>query len=152
MTSSTPSFTILLVEDEEADAHLVKTAFVENHIFAEIHHVFDGREALEYLRHQGARHANTPRPDLILLDLNMPRMDGRECLGFLKQDPELCNIPVVVLTTSEVERDIAASYNLGAAGYITKPMDVGQFMTAIRDLGVYWFTLVRLPESKKPEA
>ena len=150
MSDITPRFSILLVEDEKADAHLVKTAIVENHILADLQHVYDGREALEYLRHEGSRFAESPRPDLILLDLNMPRMDGRECLAELKQDPDLCTIPVVVLTTSEVERDIVASYDLGAAGYITKPMDVLQFMAVIRDLGNYWFALVRLPEHAKP--
>ena len=150
MSDTTPRFNILLVEDEEADAHLVKAAILENHILADLRHVTDGREALEYLRHQAPRFADSQRPDLILLDLNMPRMDGRECLAALKQDPELCNIPVVVLTTSEVERDIVASYHLGAAGYITKPMDVIQFMAVIRDLGNYWFALVRLPEHVKP--
>ncbi|MDD5175089.1 MAG: response regulator [Sterolibacterium sp.] len=145
-----PLFNILLVEDERADAHLVKVAFVENHILADLHHVVDGREALEFLRCQGPHFANSSRPDLILLDLNMPRMDGRECLAELKKDSALCDIPVVVLTTSEGERDVVASYNLGAAGYITKPMDVVQFMSVIRDMGNYWFALVRLPEHKKP--
>ena len=141
-------FTILLAEDEAADAHLVRTALSENHILTDLRHVLDGREALEYLRHQGPRFADAPRPDLILLDLNMPRMDGRECLLALKRDPDLADIPVVVLTTSEVERDVLASYTLGAAGFITKPVDVSQFITAIRDLGVYWFDLVRLPKQQ----
>ncbi len=139
-------FTILLAEDEPADAHLVRTALSENHILTDLRHVADGREALEYLRHQGPRFADAPRPDLILLDLNMPRMDGRQCLLALKRDPDLADIPVVVLTTSEVERDVLASYTLGAAGFITKPVNVTQFITAIRDLGVYWFNLVRLPQ------
>jgi CheY-like chemotaxis protein len=138
----------LLVEDEPADAHLVRTALSENHILTDLRHVADGREALEYLRHQGPRFADAPRPHLILLDLNMPRMDGRECLLALKRDPDLADIPVVVLTTSEVERDVLASYTLGAAGFITKPVDVTQFIAAIRDLGVYWFDLVRLPQKK----
>lgn len=150
MSDTTPRFNILLVEDEEADAHLVKVAILENRILADVQHVTDGREALEYLRHQGSRFADTQRPDLILLDLNMPRMDGREFLAVQKQDPDLCHIPVVVLTTSEVERDIVASYHLGAAGYITKPIDVIQFMAVIRELGNYWFALVRLPEHAKP--
>ena len=148
MNAATQRFTILLVEDEPADAHLVKTALSENHILADLRHVVDGRDALEYLRRQGPRFAGAPRPDLILLDLNMPRMDGRECLSALKQDPHLSDIPVVVLTTSEVERDVLASYTLGAAGFITKPMDVLKFMAAIRDLGVYWFDLVRLPRQE----
>ena len=140
-------FTILLAEDEPADAHLVKTALSENHILADLRHVVDGREALEYLRRQGPRFADAPRPNLILLDLNMPRMDGRECLTVLKQDPDLSGIPVVVLTTSDVERDVVASYSLGAAGYITKPVDVLQFLSVIRDMGEYWFALVRLPQA-----
>jgi CheY-like chemotaxis protein len=145
----TPLFNVLLVEDEPADAHLVTAAFLENRIPADLHHVVDGREALEYLRREGPRFAAVPRPDLILLDLNMPRMDGRKCLAAVKQDPDLKAIPVVVLTTSDVERDVAVSYRLGAAGYITKPMDVIQFMAVIRDLGEYWFALVRLPENTK---
>ena len=150
MNTPTPLFNILLVEDEPADANLVKVAFSENNILAELSWVVDGREALEYLRHEGSRFADTSRPDLILLDLNMPRMDGRKFLAALKQDPDLCKIPVVVLTTSGVERDVVSSYMLGAAGYITKPVDVVQFMAVIRDLGMYWFALVRLPENKKP--
>ena len=149
LTTPLHPFVILLVEDEQADAHLVKAAIRENHILAELSHVVDGREALEYLRREGPRFANAPRPDLILLDLNMPRMDGRKCLAALKEDPDLRTIPVVVLTTSDVERDVFVSYNSGAAGFITKPMDVAQFMAAIRDLGSYWFALVRLSEKPK---
>jgi len=138
-------FVILLAEDDPADAHLVKVAIAENHILADLHMLSDGREALEFLRREGTRFAEAPRPDLILVDLNMPRMDGREFLAAIKQDAQLSNIPVVVLTTSEVERDIVASYHLGAAGYITKPVDLDQFMKAIGQLGNYWFALVRLP-------
>ena len=148
MNSTTTPFTILLAEDEPADAHLVKAALSENRIRADLRHVQDGREVLEYLRRQGPRFAAVPRPDLILLDLNMPRMDGRECLAAVKLDPDFADIPVVVLTTSEVERDVLASYKLGAAGFITKPLDVLQFMAAIRDLGEYWIDLVRLPQRK----
>ncbi|NJD07254.1 MAG: response regulator [Methylococcaceae bacterium] len=138
-------FVVLLAEDEPADAHLVKVAIDENHIPADLNAVGDGREALAFLRREGARFADAPRPDLILLDLNMPRMDGREFLAAIKQDAALRNIPVVVLTTSEVERDIIASYDLGAAGYITKPVDFDQFVKAIGQLGDYWFSLVRMP-------
>ena len=138
-------FVILLAEDEPADANLVKVAISENRILADLHIVIDGREAFEFLRRQGARFADAPRPNLILLDLNMPRMDGREFLAAIKQDPDLRDIPVVVLTTSDVERDIVASYHFGAAGYITKPVDINQFMEAIHHLGDYWFSLVRLP-------
>ncbi len=148
MNATAQLFAILLVEDEAADAHLVKAALAENHILADLHHVLDGREALEYLRRQGPRYATARRPNLILLDLNMPRMDGRECLVALKSDPDLADIPVVVLTTSAVERDVLASYKLGAAGFITKPLDALQFIAAIRELGEYWFDLVRLPQRK----
>ena len=145
MTPEQARFVILLAEDEPADAHLVKAALAENKIPADLHHVVDGREALEFLRRQGPRFAGAPRPDLILLDLNMPRMDGRECLAALKQDPALRAIPVVILTTSDVERDVARSYHLGAAGYITKSADMLQFITAIGGLSSYWIDLVRLP-------
>ena len=147
MTIEKQRFVILLAEDEPADAHLIKVAIAENHILADLHHVVDGREALDYLQRQGERFAKAVRPDLILLDLNMPRMDGREFLAAIKQLPDLRDIPVVEVTTSEVERDVVASYDLGAAGYITKPIDVVQFMAAIRDLGNYWIDLVHLPKS-----
>ncbi len=142
-------FIILLVEDSPADAHLTEVAISENRILAKVHTVHDGIEALEFLHRQGERFANAPRPDLTLLDLNMPRMDGRKFLATIKEDPELRDIPVVILTTSDVERDIVASYHLGAAGFVTKPVDLDQFMKAIRDLGDYWFALVRLPSSKE---
>ena len=145
MNHTTLPFVILLAEDEPADAHLVKVALTENRIRADLRHVQDGREALEYLRREGSRFADAPRPDLILLDLNMPRMDGRECLAALKQDPALCDIPVVILTTSEVDRDVLASYRLGASGFISKPVDVAQFIEAVGNLGNYWINLVRLP-------
>jgi len=146
MNTEKKNFVILLAEDELADAHLVKAALSENHILADFHHVVDGREALEFLHRQGPRFANAPRPDLILLDLNMPRLDGRGFLAAIKQEPDLRIIPVVVLTTSEVERDVVASYDLGAAGYITKPVDMIQFMAAIRCLSDYWVDLVRMPQ------
>ena len=146
MNTESKPFVILLAEDEPADAHLLEIALNENRILANLHRVADGREALEFLRRQGPRFADSPRPDLILLDLNMPCMDGRECLAELKKDEALRDIPAVILTTSEVERDIVASYRLGAAGYITKPVDILQFVTAIRMLGDYWINLVRLPQ------
>lgn len=146
MNTEKHRFVILLAEDEPADAHLVKAALSENHILADLHHVSDGREALEFLHREGPRFADAPRPDLILLDLNMPRMDGQGFLAAIKLEQDLRVIPVVVLTTSEVERDIVASYNLGAAGYITKPVDVLQFMAAIRCLSDYWVELVKLPK------
>jgi CheY-like chemotaxis protein len=139
-------FDILLVEDEPADANLVKLALKESRIFCHLHHVYDGVEALAFLRHEGLENTDAPKPDLILLDMNMPRMNGREFLAAIKQDENLNAIPVVMLTTSDVERDVMISYQLGAAGYITKPVDIDQFIDAIRQLDNYWFTLVRLPK------
>ena len=139
-------FEILLVEDEPADANLVRLALKENKVLCHLHHVADGVEALEFLRHEGEQNANVPRPDLILLDINMPRLNGREFLAEIKADQKLASIPVVVLTTSDIERDITASYKMGAAGYITKPIDIDQFIDAIRQLDNYWFALVQLPK------
>ncbi|WP_313951997.1 response regulator [Accumulibacter sp.] len=146
MSKHLQPFVILLAEDEPADAHLVKLALSENRIDAVVQHLVDGREALEYLRRQGERFATAIRPDLILLDLNMPRMDGREFLLAIKQDPALRDIPVVVLSTSEVDRDVRDAYRLGAAGFISKPLDVTEFIAEIRQLTDYWLSLVRLPE------
>ncbi|WP_324600301.1 response regulator [Accumulibacter sp.] len=129
---------ILLVEDEPADAHLLRVALRESRVEAEVEHVVDGREALEYLRRQGGRYLSARRPDLILLDLNMPRMDGREFLTEIKDDHSLRSIPVVVLSTSAVERDVLATRRLGAAGYIVKTADVGVFIDDIRRLGEHW--------------
>jgi len=144
-----PLFDILLLEDEPADANLVRIALKENKICCRLHHVADGQEGLEFLRRQG-NYADAPRPDLILLDLNMPRMNGREFLAITKADDQFKSIPVVVLTTSEVHRDVEAAYQLGVAGYITKPVDFIQFASAINQLGNYWFTLVRLPPGDNP--
>lgn len=144
MIPATPACTVLLVEDMEADAHLTRTAFRESHFLVDLHHAVDGVDGMEFLRRQG-KWAEAPRPDLILLDLNMPRMDGREFLATLKNTDDFAAIPVVVLTTSEVERDVLASYRTGAAGYIVKPLDMNQFIEAIRNLETYWMTLVRLP-------
>lgn len=139
-------FDILLVEDEPADANLVRSALKTNKVFCTLHHVEDGVDALAFLRRQGEKYQNAAQPDLILLDLNMPRMSGREFLAEIKKDAVLSAIPVVVLTTSDVERDVVASYKLGAAGYITKPVDMEQFIDAVRQLDNYWFVLARLPQ------
>ena len=139
-------FTILLIEDEPADANLVRLALKENKIACRLHHVLDGIEALTFLHHTNQSNSTVPLPDLILLDINMPRMNGREFLAAIKNDVQLCSIPVVVLTTSDVERDVITSYQLGAASYITKPVDIDQFIAAIQQLDNYWFTLVRLPK------
>ena len=140
MSSAVQPFVILLVEDEETDAYLVKWALEENRIQVDLHHVSDGYEALDYLRRLGPCFLDAPRPDLILLDLNMPRMAGLECLAAIEQDTALRDIPVVVLSTSYTENDVAASLDLGAVDYFTKPMDIHQFVGAVRVLGERWIT------------
>lgn len=137
--------TVLLVEDEPADAHLVRLAFEEGDVRADLHHVSDGVEAFAFLRREGA-YAKAPTPDLILLDLNMPRMDGRQFLQKIKADAPLHNLPVVILTTSDAERDMLDSYNHFAAGYIVKPVDIDDFMQVVCGIGNYWFNIVSLPQ------
>ena len=137
--------TVLLVEDEPADAHLVRLAFEEGQVLADLHHVSDGVEAFDFLHRKGI-YANAPSPDLILLDLNMPRMDGRQFLQKIKADPILHTHPVVVLTTSDAERDMLDSYDHFAAGYIVKPVDVDAFISIVRGIGDYWINIVRLPD------
>ena len=141
--TDTPPFHILLAEDLPADAGLVREALREGRFYCTLDVVEDGEQALAYLRGEiaGAR-----RPDLLLLDLNLPRLNGREVLAAMKQDPALHLIPVVVLTTSDVERDVEASYSLGAAGFVTKPLDVMEFFQAIHAIEDYWFTVVRRPK------
>ncbi len=140
-----PPILILLVEDEPADAHLVRFALRENRVQADVVHVLDGREALAYLRREGPPFAAADRPDLILLDLNMPRMDGLEFLSAVKQDPLLRDIPVVVLSTSDAERDVFNAYRLGAAGYVAKSSSVSELIVDLGQLSRYWLTLARLP-------
>ena len=144
--SNFKKFTILLVEDEPADAHLFRLALKEAHVIADLHHVNDGVEALAFLRNE-ANYPTAPKPDLILLDLNMPRMNGRQFLQTIKQDAALHAIPVVILTTSDAENDLVTSYNHNAAGYIVKPVDMDEFVNKIRGLEQYWVHLVRLPAS-----
>ena len=136
---------ILLLEDEPSDAYLVKMALREGKVLANLHHVVDGREGLNFLM-QNEKYPAAPRPDLIFLDLNMPRMNGHEFLAAIKAEPRFKSIPVIVLTTSDVETDIVSAYQLGATSYITKPVDMPQFIKAIQQLGEYWFSLVRLPQ------
>ena len=147
--SSACGLLILLVEDEPADAHLLRVALSESRIDAQLEHVFDGREGLEYLRRQCGRSLRARRPDLILLDLNMPRMDGREFLAAVKDDPSLSDIPVVVLSTSIVERDVLAARRLGAVDYIAKSADVDVFIEEIRRLGEYWSRVAFLAHNGK---
>lgn len=142
-------FEILLLEDEPADAYLIKLALKENKVFCNVHHVEDGVEGMAFVRREGD-YADAPRPDLILLDLNMPRMDGREFLREIKAEPELRGIPVLVLTTSSAERDIHESYMSGASGFVTKPVEMDRFSEVMRQIGDYWFVAVRL-EGKEGE-
>lgn len=144
MTHPPYAIEILLLEDEVADAYLVKIAFKNNKILAKLHHVFNGREGLGFLQQQGD-FCNAPRPDLILLDLNMPQMNGYEFLVAVKSDERFKGIPVIVLSTSDIEKDVQISYQLGAASYVTKPTGMEQFSAVIKQLGDYWTHLARLP-------
>lgn len=138
---------ILLVEDNEGDARLAREAMRESKLQNVLHHVGDGEEAMAFLRKQG-RYAGVPRPDLILLDLNLPKKDGREVLQEIKTDEGLRRIPVVILTVSSAEEDILKSYNLHANCYITKPLDLDQFMKVVRSIEDFWLTIVKLPDSR----
>ncbi|CAA7613509.1 response regulator [Magnetospirillum sp. UT-4] len=137
-------FEILIVDDEPGDVELIRLAIGEGRFVCNTRVAVNGREAMARLRREPP-HVDEPTPDLILLDLNMPQMNGREVLAAMKAHPELASIPVVVLTTSDVERDVVSSYSLGASGYITKPVDAGDLFTAIHNLEEYWFCVVRRP-------
>ena len=136
---------ILLVEDNPGDARLTLEAFKEAKVINHLSVVSDGVEALAYLRRQG-RYESVATPDLILLDLNLPRMDGREVLAAIKEDAALRAIPVVVLTTSSSQDDVARAYGHHANCYITKPVDLDQFLKVIQSIESFWLSLVRLPE------
>jgi CheY-like chemotaxis protein len=135
---------VLLVEDDPGDTLMITEAFAENKVRNRLSTVTDGVEALAFLRREG-RYAEAPRPDLVLLDLNLPRKDGREVLEEIKDDPQLRTIPVVVLTTSEAEEDILRSYQLAANAYITKPIDLNEFIAVVRSIENFWLSIVRLP-------
>lgn len=136
--------TILLVEDNPGDVRLTREAFREGQIENDLHVVHDGAAALEYLQGEG-EYEDEPRPDLILLDLNLPRMSGDEVLEQIKSDPGLCSIPVIVLTGSRAEEDILRSYELQANAYLTKPVDPLEFIRAVRTFEEFWLSVVRLP-------
>ena len=137
-------FEVLLVEDNPGDVLLTTEALEEAKLHINMSVVSDGVEALDFLYRRGA-YAEAPRPDLMLLDLNMPRKDGREVLAEIKADPDLRGIPVVVLTTSHAEQDIVRTYNLHANAYVTKPVDLEQFITIVHAINQFWFTIVTLP-------
>ena len=135
---------ILLVEDNSADVRLIREAFKDGKVANVLRTVEDGVEAMAFLRHEGA-YAKSPRPDLVLLDLNLPRKDGREVLAEIKADENLKRIPVVILTSSKAEEDVFRTYNLHANAYITKPVAFEQFIAVVRSIEDFWLTIVKLP-------
>lgn len=135
---------ILLVEDEPEAAETTMDALRDGRIRNRVHWVEDGEEAIAFLRRQG-QHAVAPRPDLILLDLNMPRMNGHEVLAIIKQHPDWRRIPVVVMTSSDNEKDIHLAYDRHANCYVTKPLDIDKFLEAVRSIEDFWLSIVRLP-------
>lgn len=144
------SVLILVADDDEDDRMFTKEAFEENHLLNDIRFVNDGVELMDYLKRRAkyANPADSPRPGIILLDLNMPKMDGREALKEIKSDPALKTIPVVVLTTSKTEKDVLQTYDLGVNCFITKPVTFSSFIEVTRTLGHYWFDIVKLPNSQ----
>ena len=142
----TQPISVLLVEDDPGDVVLIEEAFEHNKVRNTLKIVGDGVEAMEYLRSDAAR------PDLVLLDLNLPRKDGREVLAEIKGDPELRSIPVVVLTTSKAEEDILRSYDLHANAYVTKPVDFNRFIEVVRQIDEFFVTVVKLPAHRPPPA
>src|SRR5256886_17345171 len=138
---------ILLVEDNAGDVRLTKEALKEGKVYNNLHWAKDGVEALEFLRREG-KHTKAPRPDIILLDLNLPKKDGREVLSVIKSDDRLKHIPVVVLTTSKAEDDVLRSYELHANCYVTKPVDLDKFILVVQSIDRFWLTVVTLPPAR----
>ena len=145
-TNDSDCIDVLLVEDDPGDVLLIEEAFEFNKVRNNLNIVSDGVEALEYLRREG-RYADAGRPGLILLDLNLPRKDGREVLEEIKADPELRRIPVVVLTTSKAEEDVLRSYDLHANAYVTKPVDFDRFIEVVRQIDEFFVSVVKLPKN-----
>ena len=152
MSASAKSITILVADDDADDRMMAKDALDECRLSNQLHFVEDGVDLMNYLRRQGryADAATTPRPGLILLDLNMPKMDGREALREIKADPALRRIPVVVMTTSKAEEDIYRSYDLGVSSYVAKPVTFEGLVEVMKALGKYWFEIVELPDAVRP--
>ena len=142
-----PPVEILLVEDNLGDARLTREALKEGKVYNTLHWVKDGVEALDFLHRRG-KHKDVPRPDIILLDLNLPKKDGREVLQEIKGDDELKRIPVVILTTSQAEEDVLKTYSLHANCYVTKPVDLEQFIKVVKSIDNFWLTVVTLPNGK----
>ncbi len=145
MTRAERAIHVLLIEDDPGDELITREAFEHNKIKNTLHVARDGEEGLDFLYQRGA-YEGVPRPDLVLLDLNLPKDDGRQLLEQIKSDPELSHIPVVVLTTSSAEEDILRSYKLHANAYVTKPVDLDQFMNAVRQIDEFFVQVVRLPQ------
>jgi two-component system, chemotaxis family, response regulator Rcp1 len=141
---------VLLVEDSPGDVRLTREAFRDANQSIHLHVACDGVEAMAFLKHEG-RHTNAPRPDIILLDLNLPKMDGREVLAHIKEDESLKTIPIVILTTSEAEVDIMKSYQLRANCYLSKPVQLGAFEALVKSINDFWLTEVKLPNQRKSE-
>jgi two-component system, chemotaxis family, response regulator Rcp1 len=139
---------VLLVEDSAGDVRLTREAFKDAKVHINLHVASDGTEAMAFLKHEG-QHVNAPRPDLILLDLNLPKKDGREVLEEIKVSPTLGSIPVVILTTSAADADILRSYRLHANCYITKPVDLDGFLTVVKSIDSFWLTVVKLPREPR---
>jgi len=151
MTNSPKPITILVADDDADDRMMIKEALEENRLANNLHFVENGIELMDYLQRRGKYESlqASPRPGLILLDLNMPKKDGREALKDIKSDPDLRGIPVVVLTTSKAEEDIYRTYNLGVNSFITKPVTFDSLVTITKELGRYWFEIVELPTNKE---
>jgi chemotaxis family two-component system response regulator Rcp1 len=143
-----PPVEILLVEDNPGDVRLTKEALKEGKVYNNLHWARDGVEALEFLKREG-KHAGAPRPDIILLDLNLPKKDGREVLAVIKRDAVLKQIPVVVLTTSKADEDVLKSYELHANCYVTKPVDLEKFIQVVQSIDRFWLTVVTLPPADR---
>lgn len=143
------AFHVLLAEDNPGDVDLTREGLAENKVNVELHVATDGVQAMRFLRREG-EFADAPRPDLVLLDLNMPRKDGREVLEEIRGDPDLTDLPVVILTSSEAERDVVVSYRLHANCYVVKPVDFMTFSVIIRAIESFWFGIVKLPPRPEP--
>jgi len=137
---------VLLVEDDSGDELMTREAFEDNKIANRLHVARDGEEALDFLYRRGA-HADAPRVDLVLLDLNLPKYDGTQVLRQIRSDPDLTHMPVVILTTSSAEEDVLRSYKLHANAFVTKPVDVNQFIAAVRQIDDFFLTVARLPRT-----
>jgi two-component system, chemotaxis family, response regulator Rcp1 len=147
MVENNQPIDILLVEDNPGDERLTREALKEGKVYSNLHWVKDGVEAMAFLRREG-KYAAAPRPEIILLDLNLPRKDGREVLEEVKADERLRRIPVVILTTSKAEEDVLRTYNLHANCFVTKPVDLDKFMVVVKSIDDFWLTVVTLPDGQ----